>query len=475
MNFKTGITALFLCFSLSAFSQGTMKVTIKVTDGTVKTIPGVEVKLTESSINKTLKQVTDASGITVFTLTEGLSWSISVGGIKEQSTIERSEERSGSRTMTISYDPAYSARISKQTETRTGYSSIPQNYNSLPPLKPGFGLISVEVKTLAKQNVSGVTVGMTCVSQKTIYTATTNSQGIANFQIPVNQNYDIDVEGLLNLSYIDLTARNEKLIQTATVTYDVPKIPQTIDGDTITQNLKGFSKAFSGMAWYVVKVNADRSTPAVKEIVYAQEINGTRFYKATTDAMGKCAFLLPTGHKYMIHFRFQHDVDVIDASNTAGFINGSMEVTYVPNPRLQNPGQFIPGAENLFLIEFENFIKKQFPKPRNKPFDVFLKWGNPKVNKDAKEALLEVMFTADENYDAKNSPPFNICFVIDQSGSMAGYNRIEKVKESLKKYIQQLRSADIISIVVFEDEMKLVIPPKAVGNNKASITEIIEA
>jgi uncharacterized protein YegL len=67
----------------------------------------------------------------------------------------------------------------------------------------------------------------------------------------------------------------------------------------------------------------------------------------------------------------------------------------------------------------------------------------------------------------------NICLVIDKSGSMAGYDRIEKLKLALEEYVKRLRPDDVISIIAFDDYHKIILSAQKVGNDKQKIVDAI--
>ncbi len=70
--------------------------------------------------------------------------------------------------------------------------------------------------------------------------------------------------------------------------------------------------------------------------------------------------------------------------------------------------------------------------------------------------LLDAFCTA--NIDEKASPPCHFCLILDRSTSMQGA-RMDMVKASAFKLIQQLRPKDLISVVAFSDRAEVVIPP----------------
>jgi Ca-activated chloride channel family protein len=74
-------------------------------------------------------------------------------------------------------------------------------------------------------------------------------------------------------------------------------------------------------------------------------------------------------------------------------------------------------------------------------------------------ALVELVCTAEP--DRNNLPPMHICLVIDNSTSMQG-DRMDMVKANAAQLLKQLRPADIISIVSFNDHAEIVVPPTPV-------------
>ena len=52
----------------------------------------------------------------------------------------------------------------------------------------------------------------------------------------------------------------------------------------------------------------------------------------------------------------------------------------------------------------------------------------------------------------------NLAFVIDRSGSMADADKLTWVKDAFDIFIQQVRSVDYVSLVIFNDTAHVVFP-----------------
>ena len=63
----------------------------------------------------------------------------------------------------------------------------------------------------------------------------------------------------------------------------------------------------------------------------------------------------------------------------------------------------------------------------------------------------------------KERAPLNVALVLDRSGSMSG-TKIERAKEAAIQAIRRLDSRDIVSVVIFDDEIEVLIPATKVSN-----------
>ncbi len=64
---------------------------------------------------------------------------------------------------------------------------------------------------------------------------------------------------------------------------------------------------------------------------------------------------------------------------------------------------------------------------------------------------------AEPDASARDTPPLNICLVLDRSTSMQGL-RLDTLKSTARELIKQLRSQDFLSIVTFSDYAEVVVP-----------------
>lgn len=147
----------------------------------------------------------------------------------------------------------------------------------------------------------------------------------------------------------------------------------------------------------------------------------------------------------------------------------SASVTSQKNRNNQN----IPQSKEIVVEEYMNFHTHNIRRPQGKEnVALDLRWGNNTLHAKQEEAVLQLGLATKEVSDFSKIPPMNISLIIDNSGSMQGYNKMEKVKEALYAFIQKLRPQDIVSVVVFNSSAQVVIPAQNVKKLKFLETSI---
>lgn len=88
----------------------------------------------------------------------------------------------------------------------------------------------------------------------------------------------------------------------------------------------------------------------------------------------------------------------------------------------------------------------------------------------ARDTVVQVELCAKEA-DAKRTVPINLALVLDRSGSMAGA-KLEKAKQAAGVAIDQLGPNDIFSLVIYDDQVEVLIAPQRVKDKEDMKHEI---
>jgi Ca-activated chloride channel family protein len=327
------------------------------------------------------------------------------------------------------------------------------------------GVIRLEIQRADKSPLGRFPVALTSYKLGTTYTGATNPGGIVTFKVPLGQEYEVDIDGINEFSYCDLIDKPYYMARKR-FTYEPTEINEKDVNDTIVQKLDQGQTGTTGRVITTITLAKDRTQNWSNEPVYLEVIGKNKWYKGITNSRGEVSFLLPKSDRYMIHGRFEQDLDVLDYRRRRGIGYGNKRVLYRPLAKYQFPGEYIPRPEDLITKAFQYYLEKTFPEPEGESAIRTDATFTSPVNANSREAILRLAFTSPKDGDLENSPPLNLCFVIDKSGSMAGHDRIEQLKISMEAFVNRLRPSDIVSLVIFEDFETVVIPAQALGDRK---------
>lgn len=151
---------------------------------------------------------------------------------------------------------------------------------------------------------------------------------------------------------------------------------------------------------------------------------------------------------------FSVDVDTASYANVRHFLTG---------------GQ-LPPKDAVRIEELINYFSYDYPEPRNgEPFAVATALGDCPWNPQHRLALIGLQA---KRLSDEDTPPRNLVFLIDVSGSMMPPNKLPLVKASLSLLARNLTARDRIAIVVYAGAAGLVLPTTA-GNDTATILQAI--
>ena len=478
-NLKTllGLIAVFLVSNWAYAQGGNINLALQVKNNQGRPMANKKITFTELRTAKVMSGTTDGSGRVKTLLEGGEVWQIGIDKIQNywywQIDARRVPVgRTGEMTKVVTYDYDRFVRETRPVPDRSKmtFRHVKQNFGAYERPDSKTIILMVNLTKADKRTpASRVPVSAICYDTQISYDVQTDGGGNAIFKLPVGCDYDIDVAGIQHFSYMDVGGKGNS-IATKRLTYEPTNIQETMSGDTVFQKLP--SKIHGTTTHEAISLTVHGGTDGIwkNQPIMLEVIKGKRkIYKAYTDQEGIVKYLLPKGSKYMIHGRFERDIDVIDLTRSRGIGYKDKDITYHPIAKYQYPERFIPKAEDLILMSFDQFFEKQLPRPKaGESLKTHASFGG-QINANSEQAVLELAF-ASEAYDADNmGDAVNIAFVIDKSGSMAGYDRIESLREALIAFVEKLRPEDMVSLVIFDNVTTVVIPAHKIGTSKKEL------
>ena len=137
---------------------------------------------------------------------------------------------------------------------------------------------------------------------------------------------------------------------------------------------------------------------------------------------------------------FSIDVDTASYSNVRRYIND----------------RSLPPKDAVRIEELVNYFEYDYPQPiGGEPFSVTNEIASCPWNQ--KHKLVSIGLQG-KKVAAENTPPSNIVFLLDVSGSMNQPDKLPLLKNGLRVLVNQLKPADRVAIVVYAGHSGLVLP-----------------
>lgn len=449
----------FNCFA--GFSQGKMKYTITVYNDQGGPLSNTAITLIETKTKERISNSTNGNGQVMFELDHGAEWKIQVLKISNLGTIKLRPGGSGSGQLTFTYNyydwerkhRPYVDRKKLDLQQVDQTKLLTKNYNTKE------AVVNIKTRKVDNTPLRKQLISLVCFKLKKSFLAETGLNGVAKFLVPVDSEYEIDIDGIESYNYIDVFKTGDYALD---IIYDPMEITEINKRDTISQKYQARDKGATGRALTKLQINCTDCDDLSKENIYLNEVGGSRVYKSKMSKDGAAEFMLPIKKKYLINFLYQENVDVIDLSESQGIAEYSATITYAPLPELKYPEKYLTSPLELLRYDHEKFLKSFAQDNSESPIGMQVKWGNENVNTKSKEALLAIQFYGQKvKAAALKAAPLNVSFVLDKSGSMAYDNNIESLKNAMQTNMSRIKSTDVVSLVAFDHEAYLLMPAKS--------------
>jgi Ca-activated chloride channel family protein len=160
-----------------------------------------------------------------------------------------------------------------------------------------------------------------------------------------------------------------------------------------------------------------------------------------------------------------------DEDNLSTFAMDVDTASYTIAQRYVDDGN-TPDPASVRVEEWVNAFDQGYLPPTDATFAVHVDGAPAPVLGDS-DLLLRSGIQARESSE-RQRPDAALTFVIDTSGSMGRDDRLELVKDSLRKLVLALGRGDSIAVVTFGDDARVVLPPTPATDDKTILAAIDE-
>ena len=318
------ILLLFALTPFLAWNQLQVSITIRTTDG--NTLNGVSTNITSDNKVQQTKE-TDASGkVSYEVTTPGIYTFYYKDGI-EGFQFEMKEGRRGQMSRTITYDPE-GVFVQPEKRNREGITFKEINQKGM-DFSPSTGKCTYQVvlKNLQGQPASGIRVDMVDFNLNLKFRSVTDSRGMAKFFLNTGQSYEIDVNGVEAVDFVEVP-RVKYGTFTSELPFEKAEVTERIKEDTIIQsNIKQTDGATTHAYCRIELVDYNREGLA-NEKVYLNDRYSDAVYLARTDDKGVAEFMLKNGTHYILHLTMERDCRLIKLDQTRGFAKVGLTHSY---------------------------------------------------------------------------------------------------------------------------------------------------
>jgi outer membrane protein assembly factor BamB len=350
--------ALLLCFGSPLLAQSTYTLRIINTDG--QPVKNTAVSAVNESI--VLKGTTDNTGTVVFTLTEPGTYSFSYLEMKDVATYEVREGIRGTYKKTTTYDPK-GVFATKPKLDRMGIA-----FKSVPAIQmrsqANVTKVTILVKEKSGTRVPSLPLELVSCEQKTKYQGKTNASGEGVFYIPMNSEYEVDIEGIEAFHKFK-TPNFANAEATEVIYYEKTKVSESTKGDTIIQRAITQTNGSSTHLLFTLNLKNYNSDPLPDEPVYLKSQNSNRVYEGKTDANGVATFLLQKGGNYLVNLKYESEIHLVDATRTEGFSSASATRRYRGSTAIETMMAERSVNEKGFVVNHQQTPVNVAQKPSN--------------------------------------------------------------------------------------------------------------
>lgn len=339
-------TITVLCFAFATFGQsGLVDLFVKLTTPSGEPIKYTKVSIVDKSDNQTYIGVTDSKGTVRFDAFRLRSYEINIEGKTGTETLTIPARGMNFVTKTIVYTPSILQDKSAPPDTivqQNGRNAAPTQVNAL---------VVIQLSNLANRRLHGEKLRLYCASNHTVYVAETDAAGEAKFLVPNGKSYQLGIHSFDNFQIFNIPAKGG-IGMVMPVQFEETDITETLENDTIMQQLSVNVKPTTMRALVDVTIRDLNGNLLETEDIYCNVENSSKVYTAITDNRGNAKLMLPKGDNYILSFKYERNIDLLEYPMSPSFHTTKIQYSYIGSQVVEEHYKNAKRNENGFKNEF---------------------------------------------------------------------------------------------------------------------------
>ena len=282
--------------------------------------------LTEKDSKTRLESMSNKDGDFVFEVISGKTYIVNFNKYQYPHEISIPTGGSWDIKKTIVYDP-YNTTSGTDNDDNVIYKDTVKLNGICNPLG-NEALVNIKIVNKKKAPMPNIAVKMRSKAIGKIYATKTGADGIAVFCLPLNTDFKLVVVNYSNYSIIHTPKKADEIID-GEYEYQAADIKETKTKDTVKQELTADVASTLDRVLFSIKLKDFNENDLVDEPISINVKNERLIYYTSTNSKGEATFMLPVGKSYVVHFKYERNVDLLNYNKIPGYKSFQLEYHYL--------------------------------------------------------------------------------------------------------------------------------------------------
>lgn len=298
------------------------------------------------------------NGYYKFMVTSGHNYMLHFADIPDYEEISIPGGKTWKMTKTIIYDQRLKTKPKIDIFSLT-YDTIYQDHVTTSRPDMQHSIIRISLADKYSRPKANIPVSLVSVEDKKLYKRTTGKSGNADFLVPIGRPYTILLNDAMEYGNVPPIPSGGGMMGMK-LEYIEAEVNEKDKNDTITQYLTELEPTTDRV--YIHLLLKDNNKNVLEgEDIYFDVAGSSKVYHSTTNEKGIAHFLLPKATRYILNFKYEREVDLLDYKNVAGFKEVDIEYHYAGSKAIEKYYETSERNRDGFFTKFPNTkISKSF-------------------------------------------------------------------------------------------------------------------